>query len=154
MSKKVYTTEEAAKVLGLSSATVRSYCSNGKIPAMKSGSKYKISAKALQDWAVSTKRTFKHKSKDGNVYNVEICSLAQPGEPRPSFFYVFADEENAFFMELMITSDFSQKEDVDLARILNFVYRAIDSNVREPKRVIIGKDGITYEDLVPDMESF
>jgi excisionase family DNA binding protein len=154
MSKKMYTTSEAAKILGLSPATVAAYCSEGKMPAMKSGGRYRISAKALQDWAISTKRQFKHKAKDGNTYNVEICSLAQPGEPRPSFFYVFTDDENAFFIELMIGSDFSQGEAVDLKDVLGFVNRAIDSNIREPKRIIVRRDGIAYEDLVPDMESF
>ncbi len=42
MGKKVYSVSEAAEVLGLSPATVRSYCSKGKLPAMKVGRRYKI----------------------------------------------------------------------------------------------------------------
>lgn len=154
MSKKVYTAKEAAEVLGLSPATVRSYCAKGKIPAMKSGGKLKISSKALQDWAISSKKQLKYKAKDGNTYRVEICSLAQAGEPRPSFFYIYVDDDNAFFVELIITGGFPKKDEVGLSEILGFVHRAIDSNVREPKRVVVGREGISYEDLVPDMESF
>ena len=151
---KIYTTGEAAKILGLNPATVTAYCSEGKIPAMKSGGRYRISSKALQDWAISTKRQFKHKAKDGNTYNIEICSLAQPGEPRPSFFYICTDEDNAFFVELMIGSDFPEGDTIGLQQILTFVNKAIDADVREPKRIVVGRDGISYEDLVPDMESF
>jgi excisionase family DNA binding protein len=154
MGEKMYSVGEVAEVLGLSPATVRSYCSQGKIPAKKVGRSYQISPKVLQDWAVSSKKEFKYKTKDGTVYKVEICSLAQPGEPRPSFFYIFANEDNAFFVELLITSEFPQKDTIGLNEILSFIYQAIDSDVREPKRIIVGKDGVSYEDLVPDMEMF
>lgn len=154
MSDKIYSVSEAAEVLGLSPATVRSYCSQGKIPAKKVGRSYQISSRVLQDWTVSTKKEFRYKAKDGTAYKIEICSLAQPGEPRPSFFYIFADEDNAFFIELLITSEFPQKETVSLNQLLNFIYEAIDNDVKEPKRIVVGKDSVSYEDLVPDMEMF
>lgn len=154
MDDKTYSVQEAAEVLGLSPATIRTYCSQGKIPAKKVGASYQISSRALQDWAVSAKREFRYKSKDGTAYKIEICSLAQPGEPRPSFFYIFADEDNAFFVELLITDECPQKETINLNQLLNFIYQAIDNDVREPKRIIVGKDSVSYEDLMPDMQMF
>lgn len=154
MGESMYSVKEAAEVLGLSPVTVRNYCSQGKIPAKKVGKGYKISPKALQDWAVSSKRAFKYKTKDGSDFKVEICSLAQPGEPRPSFFYIFTDQDNGFFVELLFNIDFVKKDAVELSDILGLVYQAIDNDVREPKRIVVGKDGIFYEDLVPDMDSF
>jgi len=154
MDEKMYSVEEAAGVLGLSPATVRGYCSQGKISAEKVGRSYQISPKVLQDWVVSSKKEFKYKARDGNVYKVEICSLAQPGESRPSFFYIFADEDNAFFVELLITSEFPEKDTVGLNEILGFIYRCIDDRIREPKRIVVGKDGVSYEDLIPEMEMF
>ncbi len=154
MSEKMYSVEEAAAALGLSPATVRSYCSQGKIQAAKVGRSYQISPKILQDWVVSSKKEFKYKAKDGNVYKVEICSLAQPGEPRPSFFYVFVDDDNAYFVELLITSEFPEKDTIGLNEIMGYIYKSIDDDIREPKRIVVGKDGVSYEDLVPDMEMF
>lgn len=154
MGEGTYSLKEAAEILNLSPATVRTYCSKGKIPAKKIGRSYRISPKALQDWAVSSKRGFKYKNKDGNIFKVEICSLAQPGEPRPSFFYIFIDEDNGFFLELLFADDFMQRDAMGLSDFLGFVYQAIDSNIREPKRIVVSGDGISYEDLVPDVDAF
>jgi len=147
MDNKLYSVEEVAKALGLSSATVRGYCSKGTIPSSRAGRSYRISSGALYDWAVSDKNELKYKSKNGVFYKIEICSLSQPGSLRPSFFHVFADEDNAFFIELLISEEFSEKDATGLSDIIGFVQQAIDSDIKGSRRVVVGKRDIFYENI-------
>jgi|GEM_PF-6681255 len=147
MDNKFYSVEEVAKALGLSPATVRGYCSKGKLPSSRAGRGYRIPSEALYDWAVSDKNELKYKSKNGVLYKIEICSLSQPGSSRPSFFHVFDDEGDTFFIELLISEKFSEKDTTGFSEIIGFVQQAIDSDIEGSQRVIIGKQDILYENI-------
>jgi len=56
MTGKFHTVEEAAGILNTKPSTIRTYCREGKIPAIKIGRGYRIAQKDLQRWLEQRKR--------------------------------------------------------------------------------------------------
>ena len=50
MEHQFYKVEEAAKILNTKTSTVRTYCREGKIPAIKVGRGYRIAKEDLERW--------------------------------------------------------------------------------------------------------
>jgi excisionase family DNA binding protein len=56
MKIQVYSVEQAAEILGAKPSTIRTYCREGKIPALKIGRSYRIAEEDLKRWLRSQKR--------------------------------------------------------------------------------------------------
>jgi len=56
MAKDYYTCEEIAELMGIKTSTVRAYCKNGKIPSLKIGRSYHVSAKDFEEWCQDKKQ--------------------------------------------------------------------------------------------------
>jgi PAS domain S-box-containing protein/excisionase family DNA binding protein len=55
MEKKFYSCEEIAELMGIKISTIRTYCKEGKIPSIKIGRSYYISAKDFDEWCEEMK---------------------------------------------------------------------------------------------------
>ncbi len=56
MKKGFYSCEEIAELMGIKISTIRTYCKEGKIPSVKIGRSYRISAKDFEEWCEDSKQ--------------------------------------------------------------------------------------------------
>jgi len=55
MEKSFYTCEEIARHMGIKVSTIRAYCKRGKLPSIKIGRSYHISAREFEEWCQDMK---------------------------------------------------------------------------------------------------